>query len=109
MAGIESHGYGGCCSTVLLARVLVCGWSGVVWAQLTAEDVEALKKQGAREGWTFTVAENEDTRYSLDKLCGFFKPEGWEKLACWDPCTPRRGLPGAFDWRDFGGCGSDYL
>jgi C1A family cysteine protease len=87
-----------------LASLLVLASTSIAYAQLTAQDIQALRERGEREGWTFTVAENGATGYALDELCGFVKPEGWEKLARWDACRPRGGLPEAFDWRSFGGC-----
>ena len=88
----------------LLIPALILGSTAVALAQLTPQDIQALKKQGEMEGWTFKVTENEATRYALDDLCGFFKPDGWEKLTRWDTRTPGRDLPAAFDWRSLGGC-----
>ncbi len=73
-------------------------------AQLTASDIESLRAQGAREGWTFTVGESEATAYALSDLCGLVVPENWGARARFDPCPPRRSLPPAYDWRELGGC-----
>ena len=52
---------------------------------------------------------------SSDHACGLIIPDNWWVDAPFDPCEPKRGLPDAFDWRDFngvppirnqGGCGS---
>lgn len=83
--------------------------------QLTSEDIEALREQGRAEGWTFTVDENGATQYSLDQLCGLKVPDNWQDDAVFDPMTPDKSLPEAYDWRDQltlppvrnqGGCGS---
>ena len=104
MPAKQSCGYCRCGLASLLGLALVLASTGAAYAQLTAEDIQALREQGEREGWSFRVGENGATRYSLEDLCGFYKPEGWEKLARWDACQPRGGLPEAFDWRAFGGC-----
>ncbi len=84
--------------------------SAIVWVNeslakgLTPADIEALRKQGEAEGWTFTVGENPATEYSLDELCGLVEPEGWWIDAHFDPCSPKKGLPPSFDWRDYDGC-----
>jgi hypothetical protein len=73
-------------------------------AQLSPEDIEALRKQGQVEGWTFTVDKNPATDYPLEQLCGLVEPADWRVNARFDPCTPRGGLPDAWDWRDHDGC-----
>jgi len=73
---------------------------------LTAKDIDALRQQGEREGWTFTVGESEATQRPLEELCGVVIP----KVIPPAP-TPagtvdfayRGDLPIRFDWRDFGG------
>jgi C1A family cysteine protease len=87
-----------------LALAVVLAGASTAFAQLTPADIEALREQGAQEGWTFTVGENPATRVPLEQLCGFYKPEGWEKLTRWDSFSMKRDLPTAFDWRDQGGC-----
>jgi len=72
-------------------------------AQLTDEALEALRRRGEAEGWTFTVDHNSATRYPLQQLCGLVIPPDWERMARWDPCEPTRDLPVAFDWRDYDG------
>ena len=104
MSEHRSRGHRRSAFAALLGLALISALTGSTYAQLTADDIQALKEQGQREGWTFTVAENGATRYALDDLCGLVRPEGWEKLARWDACQPRGGLPEAFDWRAFGGC-----
>jgi len=96
------------CKLVILGAVavVVTAWIGVVpaLAQLSAEDIAALQRQGEEEGWTFTVGENPATRRSLDELCGLVVPDNWWVGARFDPCTPMDGLPEAFNWCDEGGC-----
>ncbi len=74
-----------------------------VWGQLSDADIGALRQQGEREGWTFTVRRSDAAQYPLSQLCGVVRPKDWAVGARFDPCTPRRDLPPTFDWRDYGG------
>jgi len=78
--------------------------AGPALAQLTPEDIDALRIQGEKEGWTFTVGQNPATAAPLEHLCGLVVPDRWWESARFDPCTPTRDLPEYFDWRDYGGC-----
>ncbi|MCK4873035.1 MAG: hypothetical protein KAS72_09950 [Phycisphaerales bacterium] len=78
--------------------------TGSAVGQLTSEDIEALRRQGEIEGWTFEVGENAATARPMHTLYGLVIPEGWWKDARFDPCEPKRGLPESFDWRAEGGC-----
>jgi C1A family cysteine protease len=81
-------------------------WSLIVvpaWGQLSDADIAALREQGQREGWTFTITKNEATQYPLSQLCGVVRPKDWAVGARFDPCNPRRTLPAAFDWRNYNG------
>ena len=49
-----------------------------VWGQLSDADIAALQAQGEREGWTFTVRQNDATKYPLSQLCGVVRPKDWE-------------------------------
>ncbi len=71
---------------------------------LSRADIAALQKQAEIKGWTFTVGENSVTHLSLDELCGLVVPENWWVGARFDPCTPTRDLPDAYNWCDSGGC-----
>lgn len=73
-------------------------------AQLTDEDIEALRRQGQKEGWTFTVGHNSATGYDLNALCGGGVSPDWQTNSRFDPCTPKGNLPDYFDWRDQDGC-----
>ncbi len=86
---------------LVLAMALV---APAALAQLTADDIAALRERGEREGWTFTVGENAATQYSLEQLCGVVVPPDWRLHGRFDPCTPTRDLPATFDWRTQGVC-----
>ena len=77
---------------------------GAVFAQLSPDDLTALRERGRVEGWTFTVDENEATRYPLHELCGAVEPPSWQALATFDNRPATRDLPASFDWRDYNGC-----
>jgi hypothetical protein len=91
-----------CCRYCTFAVLLLAAFVGpkAAWAQLTAEDIQALKTQGEREDWTFEVGENDATKYPLKQLCGLVVPDKWWEGAAFNPCTPNRDLPAVFDWRD---------
>jgi hypothetical protein len=74
------------------------------YAQMSREEIEALRERGQREGWTFTVGETPATRYPDAQAFGLRVPPDWRKGARFDPCTPTRDLPAAFDWCVLGGC-----
>ncbi len=104
---MSSQSVGRCCRTglKLVPVVLIAlGSAAAALAQLTPEDIQALREQGKREGWTFTVGENPATHVPLDQLCGLVVPDKWWEGAKFDPCPPTRDLPPTFDWRDQGGC-----
>ena len=78
--------------------------AGVAHAQMSREDIEALRRRGEREGWTFEIGENWATRNSSARLCGLVRAENWEETACFKtPAQPAVSSPTAFDWRDWGG------
>ena len=57
---------------------------GTVLAQLSREDIEALRERGKAEGWTFTVGESEATLRPLRDLCGAVEPPNWRANAVFD-------------------------
>ena len=93
--------------TVRLALGLALGLAALpAFGQLDRDAISQLQQQGEREGWTFSVGENEATQYSLEQLCGLVEPPDWRDNAVFDPLTPatKTVLPSAFDWRDYDGC-----
>ena len=97
------HTYPVCCRMALSALIATLVLCVSAPAQLSEADIADLQARAAAEGWTFEVTANPATQYALEDLCGFVKPEGWEKLAEWDTTPIRRDLPASFDWRDLGG------
>ena len=89
---------------LLLVLYIVFVIAASATAQLTNEDIEALRERAIEEGWTFEVGENEATQYSLDQLCGLIIPDNWQETAPFMDITPSRDLPASFDWRDSDGC-----
>jgi hypothetical protein len=79
-------------------------------AQLSSQELDALRTQGLREGWTFAIAQTPATQRDLSTLCNLRIPPEWAALPL--RATPRgapadpvlRALPTAFDWRAEGGC-----
>lgn len=65
-------------------------------AQLTPADIERLRAQGEREGWTFTVGLSEATAIPIDSLAGGIAPTITDPSRCAPP--PRLDLPSTFDW-----------
>jgi len=78
--------------------------TGTTYAQLSTDDVAALRKRAAAEGWTFTVAENDVTGIPLEQLCGLVEPPDWRRTGQFDNLPVQRDLPASFDWRTLGGC-----
>ena len=81
-----------------------------VMAELSSTQIEQLREQGQREGWTFTVGENTATERSMDELCGLVVPDDWQEKAKFrSPAQSQLALPERFDLRELlglfhGGC-----
>ncbi|MEW6412885.1 MAG: C1 family peptidase [Candidatus Zixiibacteriota bacterium] len=77
-----------------------------IQAQLTQEDIDALRERGKEEGWTFTVGLCEaNTKYSLEELCGFNRPDNWYDMAPHTTFTSLSTMaaPTLWDWREYDG------
>ena len=69
-------------------------------AQLTQEDIEAMRERGKQEGWTFEVSLNEsNNKYPLDQRLGFKKPDNWYDMAPHTVFTATAEIPSSWDWR----------
>jgi len=95
---------------VLALALMSCGQAS---AALSPTEIDALRVRGEREGWTFTVGENEATRYAPDELNGLIVPKDWRADARFVSFKAQPDAPAAFDWRPYlpsvknqGGCGS---
>ena len=90
--------------------VLVAGQSitmaqGFNSSDISAEDINSLREEGADKGWTFTVSANPATTYDLSELTGLVIPENWREGAPFDNPPPMAGgiMADAFDWRQVNG------
>jgi C1A family cysteine protease len=99
--------------TIVSALTLVLLCEGQALAQISRADVDAMRARGEKEGWTFSVAENEATRYAREDLCGLVAPKDWRSRARFASVKAQADLPASFDWRPYctpirnqGGCGS---
>jgi C1A family cysteine protease len=88
----------------LVAGLLLCAVAGPALAQLSDEDIAALRERAKREGWTFQVGHNGATKYPLEQLCGAVMPPDWVEEEPDPRLDVRDELPTAWDWRDHGGC-----
>jgi hypothetical protein len=89
------------CRLMVLAMSLLA--AGVARAQLTGDDIERMREEGAELGWTFQVSENDATHYPLQQLCGTVVPSRWDPGASFFGPDTIKDLPSQFDWRDYGG------
>ncbi|UCD74431.1 MAG: hypothetical protein JSV91_11645 [Phycisphaerales bacterium] len=107
MRNLCSKGASECRWRILTLMAVAVAWfiPAPALAQLTPDDIEALRKRGEEEGWTFTIGENSATKYSIEQLCGFIEPAVIDISLVFDPPAAPLGLPSAFDWRDHNGCG----
>jgi len=73
-------------------------------AQLTQEDIDAMRERGKQEGWTFEVRLSEvNSKYPLEQMCGFKKPDNWYDLAEHTVFTATQAIPSSWDWRQMDG------
>ncbi|MBN1211633.1 MAG: hypothetical protein JXA92_03570 [candidate division Zixibacteria bacterium] len=75
-------------------------------AQMTSVDINALKEQGVKEGWTFSIGENSATACARENLSGLTVPDDWSSTACFVTFPDKLDLPVTFDWRELNGCTS---
>jgi C1A family cysteine protease len=89
---------------VLLVICLVFVFSLV---SLYADDaeLERLRAQGQREGWTFTVGKTSVSDMTLEQLCGLKVPNNWRQMGKFEDDyftrQTRATPPASWDWRDY--------
>src|SRR5437660_1298077 len=67
-------------------------------------DVNGLRQEGARKGWTFEVGETWVTEYlrnggNMENITGLKMPADWQKTANFVDVKPADDLPKNYDWR----------
>jgi hypothetical protein len=91
--------------SVLLLLCLVFVFSMVFMYGDEAE-LQRLRAQGQREGWTFTVGKTSVSDIPLEQLCGLIIPDNWREMGQFeDDYFMRQQLatpPATYDWRDYG-------
>ena len=105
-SGVRRRGSRSASRTCLAAWLAFGVLAGPALAQLTSEDIVALRERGEKEGWTFTVCENPATKYSLEELCGSFEAPRWQVGDRLMPPASRPRFDAYFNWCDLGGCTS---
>jgi C1A family cysteine protease len=82
--------------------VLAVAWCGLAGAQEAAQEkaVQELRAEIAEKGYTFEVAANPATAYTIDQLCGLKPPPDWLRIAKTREIPVTKDLPSHFDWRD---------
>jgi len=75
-------------------------------AQLSTEDLDRLREQGMREGWTFTVGMSDAVRRPLQDLAGLVPTADARTPYKFDSTIPKQITPADFNWCDLGGCPS---
>ena len=70
-------------------------------------ELEKLRAQGQREGWTFTVGKTSVSDMPLSAITGLKIPENWQQMAPYEDDvfgrTTRATPPATWDWRSNGG------
>jgi hypothetical protein len=75
---------------------------------LHADDAELqrLRAQGQRDGWTFTVGKTSVSDMPLSAITGLKVPDNWRQMGKFEDDyffrQTRDTLPASFDWRDYG-------
>ncbi|MFO7663418.1 MAG: C1 family peptidase [Chloroflexota bacterium] len=89
----------------VIAVILVV--AAPTFAQLTQDDIDRLREQGKREGWTFEVRLCDfNSTYPLEQVCGMVEPPDAGSMA---PASQRGRVPlsaappSSWDWRELGG------
>ena len=77
---------------------------GPAFAQLTQDDIDAMRERGKKEGWTFEVGLCEvNSKYPLEQMCGD-RADGTPPTATLVLDLPAiQELPSRWDWRDYDG------
>jgi hypothetical protein len=90
---------------VLLVLCLVFVFS-MVFLYGDEDEIQRLRAQGQREGWTFTVGKTSVSDIPLEQLCGLKIPYNWRQMGKFeDDHFIRQTLatpPASWDWRDYG-------
>lgn len=90
---------------VTLALLGISATANPAAAQLTGDELAALRAEGVAAGWTFEMRANPATQIPLEQLAGLIVPDDWQANAPLRSTPPLRdALPAAFDWRDVTGC-----
>jgi len=89
-------------SIIALFCILILG--APISAQLSDEDIAALRDRGERDGWTFTVTKNPATEIPLSRLAAAKEPVGWRDLFSSKSAATQGELPQRYDWREVTGC-----
>ena len=90
---------------VLLVLCFVFVFSTVF---LHADDAELqrLRAQGQRDGWTFTVGKTSVSHLPLSAITGLKVPDNWRQMGKYEDDyftrETREVPPATFDWRDYG-------
>ena len=88
----------------IAAMLTLCGQS-LVYAQLSASDIAAMKQEIAKQKYTFTVDENPATKIPLSQLCGTIPslaPKSPNSLSS-KIMVGGPALPSYWDWREHNG------
>ncbi len=74
-----------------------------VYAQLSHQEIEELKRQAVENGWTFEIGETSATQRPLNNLLGYIPPDPEllkQEYPEEEPLKPLEKLPSRWDWRE---------